>query len=48
MKEIIIIIIIIKGIFIIYLKVWLRLFIKVFFTRKCIKIIFFLFFKNYF
>jgi len=28
--------------------VWLRLFFKVFFIRKCIKIIFFLFFKNYF
>jgi hypothetical protein len=31
-----------------YLKVWLRLLFKVFFTWKYIKIIFFLFLKNYF
>ena len=30
------------------LEVWLQLFFKVFFTQKYIKIIFFLFFKNYF
>ena len=30
------------------LGVWLRLFFKVLFTRKYIKIIYFLFFKNYF
>jgi len=30
------------------LGVWLRLFFKVFFMPKCIKMIFFLFFKNYF
>jgi hypothetical protein len=30
------------------LKVWLRLLFKVFFMLKCIKIKFFLFFKNYF
>jgi hypothetical protein len=30
------------------LEVWLRLFFKVFFIPKCIKMMFFLFFKNHF
>jgi hypothetical protein len=31
-----------------YLEVWLKLLFKVFLTYKCIKIIFFIFFKNHF